>query len=271
MNLIRIPLLLGLCATWLVAAEDPFEEVFKGETLRPKLEKVQKALEGITKMKGAKLSTVDGKPIEWSQITMVDPHGIKVMHSGGVKKIELASLDQNSQRAFGFDQAKAASFQKREQDEAAYVAGEMESKNRQAKLKETISVRARQAKEGLEKSKRFAVIRVHFSNEEGVAGFPKFALPDYTPKYSTLGSFRGYERDWLLEEEEQRDAIWVYGKFNVADGEQYTVKLYNAGTYSYNSVGAGRKTLRAYATSAEDALAILLEQELAKDSVVSER
>ncbi len=82
------------------AVEDPFEDVFTGEALKPKIAEVRATLEKAKKTKGVPLKTAAGQTIPWDDITSVDPRGIKVMNRDGIRKVGMAEFDEETRAAF---------------------------------------------------------------------------------------------------------------------------------------------------------------------------
>ncbi len=241
----------GLCT----AEPDPFAlgKIYKGAELRTKLSEIQKANKNLPN-----LPQLAGAPIEWSTISQIDPHGIKVMDSTGIRKVPFAALSPKVRTAFGYDERKARDHEEQEKFDAEIAASQAERDRKRVDAEERLSVARREAKEALFKQRRFAQLRVLFKTDEGVAGFPRYVLQSFTPKLSTLGTVDRYDKTWSLEEKEGDEVIFIYGKWDVADGEKYQVMLIPVGTYSYTAVSGARKTVRSFAATVDEALELRL-------------
>lgn len=226
-----------ICCFFLHSAPLQAQEILKGKALADKITKIKKAnptLKAIPFASGM---------IEWAHVTAVDPHGLKIMDSTGVRKVPFSELSHDVQKAFGYDPAAAAAFAEADKKAAAAVASELEQLNKDYSSKEKAAASRRAAIEILKKGPIRFDAEIETVIKEGIL------VRAYTLSADLLTG--------TIEADHVDEPFFLYGNWDEVDGRKLSFKVYYAGNYQYRTVLGAIKTVRAFATTPEKALDIL--------------
>jgi hypothetical protein len=183
-------------------------------------------------------------------LSRVEPDGLVLMTDAGVEKIMFLALPEETQKRYGFDLKKADEYR------AQQAAARQQMLEQQA-----AAIRARAARvETLEKSQlsiedqqRRVKIASEAINAQAliIQGTSKGARVKITTQTGRAAA--------TLLDRDTRATVEVGEGFvhdlRAADGETWQGKLYPAGYYTYTTPFDGERTLRAYALTADAALA----------------
>ncbi len=195
-------------------------------------------------------------------ISRVEPDGLVLMTDAGIEKVSFLLLDEAAQKRFGFDLKKADEYRAQqralrqqmvEAQAAALRAKQERLAERQFDESKMVvdAVILQVLKDGV-MAKLFTKVKT--DGTEYVTLPPATAL-DRNPR--VVARPTSSESTQMISE---RAMIFGTPK-GLADEDIWQGAIWPAGTYSYESVGGSRKTLRAYATSLELAKAKLSEQQ----------
>jgi hypothetical protein len=186
------------------------------------------------------LTTLSGKTYRDYNVTRVEPDGLSVTHHDGVAKISFSDLSEDLRKKYGYDSGTASEYARRVKEEAAaYAAAKANAERDEAKLKKIRPL-------GVPASVVISQV-----------------LPDGILGEGTFFADAGYK---VHDEYGTREAGTFDGlgfifvrttTKGLADGETWSGKLWPAGIFRYGAVSGAGKTVRQYATSPEQAIAIL--------------
>jgi hypothetical protein len=190
------------------------------------------------------IRTRDGKVYKNATITTVTPAYVSITYSEGVARVMLRDLPEELQKKYGYDSEKATqqlTAEAHAYDEAALQAKIDTSLADFDKLALYVDGQVSQVPEGgiLFKGSAYRFQSSEWSQrsksgEVFIHGNTEKALVGDTGLIFIAGSFPG-----------------------VVDGDRWAGQIWPAGTYKYESVGAGTKTIYRWATTREAALSLL--------------
>ncbi len=166
---------------------------------------------------GTGLEIVDNSGKAYKNVTIrkVDPDGLLIAHSGGVKKLPFSDLPEEIQTKYGYDPAKAEQFSK---EQAALQAAARQRAMEQARAREEQERIAREMA-----AVRESAIRIQFRITQVLDhGLIIWNLVDQKPEFLRVNP----------------------ATFDVADGEQYHALVISNGTYEYTTILGVRSRVR---------------------------
>jgi hypothetical protein len=140
-------------------------------------------------------------------IKKVEPDGLLVTHSGGVKKLPFVELSEEIQNKYGYDPAKAAGFAK---EQATLQAAAREQSMAQARVREEQERKAREMA-----AERESAVQIHFR------------ITQVLENGLLIWNLRDGKSEFLRVNPDH---------FDVADGEKYYALVLPNGTFEYISI-----------------------------------
>lgn len=185
-------------------------------------------------------------------VRRVDPDGLSIMHSAGAKKLLFMNMDPEMQAAYGYDPAKAANYRAQVAAHAALSEAEDASKIANARLKKADY----DLMQAIKEESVQAWVKVQ-QNAGGGLCLCKWGEYEKKSVMSYTGTSPKVIGSQLVDSGEKDGMIAVTGLGQKADGERWKGTLFPCGVYTYESVGAGPRTVKRYATTAQGAFDIM--------------
>ena len=178
----------------------------------------------LQKRKGESLTTKDGAVYHNILVTSTTPAYITVQHENGVTRIMLETLAGELQKQYGYDPAKAADYLRSEALAEAERA-------REKRITEKIA--------DFDKLSIYVKGEVdQVINEQGGISFTGTAYR-VNPARSSNGT-TSLKKEYVGS----TGKIFILGQFKgMIDGGEWEGQIWPAGTFTYESVGAGTKTI----------------------------
>jgi hypothetical protein len=164
---------------------------------------------------GAEITDLTGKIYKNVTVRKVDPDGLLIAHSGGVKKLAFTELSEEFQAKYGYDPAKAERFAK---EQAALQAAARQQAMEQSRIREEEAKKAREMAALLQ-----SAVRIHFQ------------ITQVLDHGLIIWNLRDAKTEFLRVNPD---------RFDVADGERYNALVISNGTYEYESIVGVRKRVR---------------------------
>ncbi len=181
-------------------------------------------------------TTPQGKEYKGVTVSRVEPDGIVVTTEDGVVKIRFTDLPAEVGKRYGYDPQKAAAWAAENPKLiAAHNAAVAEAARKEVQRKNLAA-----ALEAMKKTGRRAELKIVQVLDNGILVTGAIDQPEG-------GSFR-YTRPFFV-------ACATEG---LTDGKMLETILYEFGTHKYTDVAGGGRTVKAYATSAEDAVKLMI-------------
>lgn len=198
-----------------------------------------------SKLKTLTLTT--GKKYESVTIRKIEPDGIRIMYAGGMAKIPYEKLTEELQKEFGgFDADKAAAFRKgdaKKQGKARAAAANLEREIRQ--------VQQGNATKKAADAKMAARLKTAVKKELFVFNITKGGMLVNNVRYSSsssgLARIGAGGRVAPVRKSKGSSIFYLKGDTSgLVDGQYIEAYVIPSGTFQYNTVQGGRKTVIAY-------------------------
>jgi hypothetical protein len=190
------------------------------------------------------LKTQDGTTYKNATITTVTAAYVSVMHEDGTARVMLHNLPEDLQKKYGYDPNKAVQ----------HMTAEAQAQQRVAQQRQLAGAVAEFDKLSLLVNGTISQVA-----DDGVL-FRGSAYTTITSQSTTRVS-DGTDSTTTTTKEKSLGGtglIFIAGfTRGVVDGGSWTGRIWPAGTFSYESVGAGTKTIERWATTRELALKLL--------------
>lgn len=195
-------------------------------------------------------------------VTKVYPDGLKIQHADGVTKIQIEELPADVRVQFGLEEAGALKHRVNQARLAKESARLRPVYEKLAKQKLIVNADIIQAVSWGVLLAEFTTAQTTERREKRVptvlrSGGPTGLHPN--APYTTITSYHTeWENDFTFFE----DVIFVECEAsNLSRGQVLQATIYPYGTYTYDTVGGRRKTIKRFTTSVADAAARLLGEE----------
>ena len=209
-----------------------------------------------------KLETTKGKVYENVTVRKVEPDGLSIMHESGTAKVAFEHLSDELKTAFGYDEGKAAEHreaqaEKDRHNELAMLAEEAAAAS--AKADRDYKNAGKELTESIKGTGVNAWLKIQ-QNSGGSYCLCRWGLVDKAPIKKVVGLSNRVVGYRPVDGDEYEEFIAVHGVGHLADGEKWRGTIYPCGKVTYESVGAGNRTVRRFATTPEEAQRLLLDR-----------
>jgi hypothetical protein len=188
-------------------------------------------------------------------VVRVEPDGLVMQTDGGIEKVDFAFLAPEVQRRYNYDRAKAEEYRAK-RVAAQQAAGDQQLAAVKAQIaaqEASVQQKQQQQPQSPEEAARRtlveqSVVFVTASIEQGTTKGARAGLSVQTGRAATTMLGKDTRATTSLGQG------FIYG-LEAASGETWQGKVYPAGYYHYTTSLGEEDTLRAYALTAEDAIA----------------
>lgn len=187
------------------------------------------------------ITTNDGKLYKNATITAATPAHVSISYEDGLARELLQNLPEDLQKRYGYDPEKAAE----------HLNAEAEAQMEAARKRQIESVVAEIEKAAVFVEGTILQVLKDGASFQGTAY--RFDTTEISTRLSDGTTSRSSETEKIFVGEMKR--IFIVGDFHgLVDGDQWEGKIWPAGSFSFQSVGHGVKTIPQWATTLEVAV-----------------
>jgi S1-C subfamily serine protease len=193
-------------------------------------------------------TTKDGREFKTSEITAIEPNGLKLMAASGIVRIRFLDIPEKYKTALGYDPMAAAEYE-RAQEAAQAESQEMRQKmSNAASIVDAISSRVRLVLiQNVGKGWMCSGSLLRTVEEEQITSRPGSPLSGPAVIYEK----RNVSKTVVVGELDQLIVFGlpIYGSSTVNDSKRvWEGTIYNMGKYEFNTTGGERLTIEAFHT-----------------------